>query len=684
MKHKYLNYFIKLDVLGQILILMRLLLVSITAFSLFLTSCEIQFINPQSPDGRITVILAENEDQPFTYAVYMGEHQMLRTSAITLQFKDQDEFGAELHMDLISESVKDDTWQPLWGKTSEARNHYNEYVYRLSEVKQDARYLDWIIRVYDDGVAFRYSFPEGSGFGNFNLTEELCQFNLSPLNRAWATNHEHYYSSQEHTYDERPLGEIDRDELLGCPLLVEVKDAGWLLISEADLTDWAGLYFKTSEQIPGNMLSSLASLKREPEVKVKSQCPAVSPWRVIMLGEDPGTLIESNIIANLNDPAEYEDVSWIEPGLSAWDRWWSGNYGPDAGFELGMNTETMKYYVDLAHEMGWGYMIVDWTWYGKVFTTVDGEQAPNPHVDITTPIADVDIEGIIHYAGERDVKIILWVLSMHLDRQMDEALAQYELWGVAGIKVDFMDSDDQDMVNWYHALARKAARHHLVIDFHGAYKPTGVSRTLPNMLTREGVLGNEYTKWSDQITPRHTVVLPYTRGVLGEMDFTPGGFNHIHQEDFEIVGADAPNPYVMGTRCHQLAMLVVYESAFGVVCDSPYNYRNQPGSEFLKLVPSTWDETRFISGYPGESILLARRSGNQWFVGGMSNEESREVSFSLDFLEEGTYNATLWKDAFDADTHPAHLEKEEIPDVNQETTMHVKMEKGGGFVMIIS
>ncbi len=349
-----------------------------------------------------------------------------------------------------------------------------------------------------------------------------------------------------------------------------------------------------------------------------------------------------------------------------------------------MNTATMKYFVDLAHEMGWEYMIVDWSWYGEVFRTVDGVQGPAPNADITTPIEEVDIEGIIEYAGERNVDIILWVLSMHLDRQMDEALAQYEKWGAAGIKVDFMDSDDQDMVNWYHTLARKAASHHLVIDFHGAYKPTGVSRTLPNLLTREGVLGNEYTKWSDLITPRHTVTLPFTRGVLGEMDFTPGGFNHIHQENFQIVGGDAPNPYVMGTRCHQLAMLVVYESVFGVVCDSPHNYKDQPGSDFLKLVPSTWDETRYISGYPGESILIARRSGDQWYVGGMTNEESKEVSFSLDFLGEGIHDATLWKDAKDAGTNPAHLDKEEVSGLSRDASLTVKMEKGGGFVMIIS
>ncbi len=280
------------------------------------------------------------------------------------------------------------------------------------------------------------------------------------------------------------------------------------------------------------------------------------------------------------------------------------------------------------------------------------------------------------------MRIILWVLSMHLDRQMDEALEQYEKWGAAGIKVDFMDSEDQDMVNWYHDLARKAASHHLVIDFHGAYKPTGVSRTLPNMLTREGVLGNEYTKWSDLITPRHTVTLPYTRGLLGEMDFTPGAFNNVRQEDFEPVGGDAPNPGVMGTRCRQLAMSIIYESAFTVICDSPDNYRDEPGADFLKLIQTTWDETAYLSGYPGEDILLSRRKGNTWYVGGMTNEEAREAVFVADFPGAGAWKANIWKDGPEADLYPTQVFKE-TREISRGDSVIIRMAPGGGFAMIL-
>jgi alpha-glucosidase len=634
----------------------------------------------RSPDGRISVRLGTNGDEAFTYAVYRDGRVLVRPSPVSLEFRDQEAFSSSLDVELVSDRTVDETWEPLWGKTSRARNHYHEYTVRLSERKQDARYLEWVFRIFDDGVAFRYCFPEGSGFGDFELSDERTSFNLDPSARVWAANHEQYYSSQEHTYDERLISEIGKDELIGCPVLAEAGETEWLLLTEADLTDWAGLYFRTGGEGEASLVSSLASLKRDRDVKVLAATPAVSPWRVIMIGDDPGDLIESNLIANLNDPAEYGDTDWIRPGISAWDRWWSGDYAPDADFEVGMNTATMKYFVDLADEMDWEYMIVDWTWYGPVFSGEWGTEITD--VDITRPIDAVDIEGIISYARERDVRIIIWVLSQHLERQMDEALAVYERWGAAGIKVDFMDSDDQDMVNWYHRVARKAAEHHLIVDFHGAYKPTGVSRTLPNMITREGVLGNEYTKWSDLITPRHTVVLPYTRGILGEMDFTPGGFHHVHQEDFVPVGGDAPNPTVMGTRCHQLAMTVVYESAFTVICDSPYNYRNQPGTDFLKLVPATWDETRYLGGYPGRDIILARRSGRTWYVGGMTGQDPDEIRFVTDFLEPGPYMATLWRDAEDAGIRPERLLKE-IIEITAGEPVTVRMEKGGGFVMIL-
>ncbi len=643
------------------------------------TSCTDRETILKSPDGRITVKTGSIPLKPFSYSVFKQGVEMVGPSDIALEFMNQENFSGTLLVEPLSSQQVDESWKPLWGKSSQVRNHYNEYICKVSEPTDGGRSLEWVIRVFNDGVAFRYRFTETSGFDPFTLTDERTAFNLDPSVKVWATNHIQYYSSQEHTFDERTVGEIGMEEIVGCPVLAEVDSNSWILLTEADLTDWAGLYFRKGGEDEASLVSSLASLKRNPAVKVVSKTPTVSPWRVIIVGDDPGDLIESNMIVNLNDPSEYGDTDWIKPGVSAWDRWWSGDYAPSADFKVGMNTATMKYYVDLAYEMGWEYMIVDWTWYGKVFADEGG---PNQDVDITRPIEEVDIEEIISYAREREVEIILWVLSMHLDRQMEEALAVYEKWGAAGIKVDFMDSDDQDMVNWYQTVARKAARHHLVVDFHGAYKPTGVSRTLPNMLTREGVLGNEYTKWSDQVTPRHTVVLPYTRGLLGEMDFTPGGFHNVNQENFKPVGGDAPNPAVMGTRCHQLAMTIIYESAFTVICDSPDNYREQPGADFLKLIETSWDETRYLDGYPGEDIILARRKGAVWYVGGMTNEQARLASFIADFPGARSWKADLWRDGPETETDPTYLIKETV-EIKAGEPVNIRMERGGGFVMIL-
>lgn len=649
-----------------------------------IVACNNANLEPQSPDGHLTLMLSE-EGQLLSYAIYHEEQLMVRPSGIEIHFRDQESFAGNMELELISDRTVDESWKPLWGKTEEVRNHFNEYVYRVTEKNQDSqnetRHLEWVIRVYNDGVAFRYRFPENSGFGQFAITDERTGFNLDPSHKVWAVSYEGYYTHQESTYEKKRVADINEWELIGCPLLLELDANHWMLISEANLTDWAGMYFLKGAEGEATLVSNLASLKREPGVKVETKAPCASPWRMFIIGDGPGDLIESNLMLNLNDPVEYEDTDWIKPGLSAWDRWWSGDYGPDAGFELKMNTATMKYFVDLADEMDWEYMIVDWTWYGPVFVEGDEDNTPNPDADITKPITEVDIEEIIHYANEKEVEVILWVLSGHLEKQLEEGLAQFAEWGAAGVKIDFMANDDQDMVNWYHEVAREAAKHQLVIDYHGAYKPTGVSRTLPNILTREGVMGNEYNKWSDLVTLQHMVTLPYTRGLLGEMDFTPGGFNHIHEEDFKVVGGDAPNPYVMGTRCHQLAMFVVYESVFGVACDSPFSYKDQPGTDFLRLVPTTWSETRYLSGYPGESILMARRSGDLWYIGGMTGEDAREVEFNLDFLGEGKYTATLWKDAADSNEHPAHLEKEQM-ELDAGHKLNIQMNRGGGFVLV--
>jgi alpha-glucosidase len=436
----------------------------------------------------------------------------------------------------------------------------------------------------------------------------------------------------------------------------------------------------------GNMnelVTALAPWYDNPSILVKSKAPRKSPWRVMMIGDAPGDFLESDIIQNLNEACAIKNPSWITPGKSAWDRWWCGDYLPDVDFKIAMNDATMKYFIDFAAEMGWEYQLVDWEWYGEPFHPELGSRFMHPDADITTMIPGVDIPGLVKYAKKKGVKLIIWLEWMAVDRQMDEAFALYEKWGVAGVKIDFMARDDQYMVNFYHRCVQKAAEHRLIVDFHGAYKPTGWSRTWPNVITREGVLGNEYTKWSDRITPDHCLTLPFTRGFLGEMDFTPGGFRQKTKETFRAVGHDGPGPFVMGTRCYQLAMMVVYESALQVICDSPYSYRSSPaGLDFLKIVPTTWDDTKVIHGKVGDYITVARRSGDTWYIGSMTDWTERILDIPLDFLGKGKYKAEIWMDAHEANDYPDRLMKAKKI-VSSKDIIKAEMASGGGHVVVL-
>jgi alpha-glucosidase len=637
-----------------------------------------------SPDKNILVsinIMEKLEPYPsgerLYYNVSFKGKEVIKDSPWGLDFKNMAPIGKNLKITNSKPSSFNETWERVWGKNKIVTNNYNELTINLKETSSLERKVNIIFRVYNDGIAFRYQLPEQESLKEFELTSERSWFAFYGNHTAWAVDYEAFASHQESEFKKTTLSKIEESNIIGLPLLVKADDSCWVAITESNLTDWAGMYV-TSAGIPNALVTTLSPRFDDKSVLVKSKAPRFSPWRTIMIGNNPGVLIESNIVSNLNEPCAFKDVSWIEPGISSWDWWWCNGYAPNAGFKLGSNTETMKYFIDFSAKHGFTYQLVDWHWYDPPFTD---DWKPDPSVDILTPNKDMDIEGVIKYGKEKGVKIMIWLEWSQLNAKMDEALALYSKWGVSGIKVDFMDRDDQEMVNFYHTLVKKAEKYKLLVNFHGAYKPTGISRTYPNLITREGVMGNEYNKWSKRITPEYTTTIPFTRGLLGEVDITPGGFRHGTKETFKVQKDSIP-PMVMGTRCHQLALFVAVESALVVLADSPDSYEGQPGFEFIKKVPTTWDDTKYLDGSVGEYIAIARKSGDEWYIGCMTNWDERELKISLSFLEKGEFVAEIHKDAPEANTQPEKLIIETI-DVTNQTELKVKMASGGGYVVHI-
>lgn len=611
-----------------------------------------------SPNSRVEAKI--NVGDHLSYSVSFKGKPVIVSSDIRFEFRQAPPLGDE--MSVIKNSTADinESWTPVLKRKETIQNQCKELTLQLKEKRFPRRTMNLVVRAYDDGLAFRTEFTGNGNNHEYVISEEKVDFNFTADHTIWAVNHGSYRSSQENEYFKRKLSDLNDQMVIGLPMTVKVADDCYAAITEANIDDYAGMYLKPGSAGKYAVQSKLSPLTNEKENgdKVKFKYPHKTPWRVIMLGDAPGKLIESEIIMNLNEPCAIADPSWIKPGMSAWDHWWSA--------EVKMDNETIKSYIDLASEMGWPYQIIDWQWYGEF---------NKPGADITKVAPQLNMPEILAYAKKKNVRCWLWLYSSDVNRiDFDNACALYESWGIAGVKIDFMDSDDQEMVNWYHRTVQTAARHHLMVDFHGAYKPDGFRRTYPNLVTREGVMGNEYNKWSLRITPEHMVTLPFTRMLAGPMDFTPGGFLNRTPEKF----ANGTPAQVQGTRALQLAQFVVYDSPFMVACDSPENYKGQEGAEFLKKVKTIWDDTRILNGQVGEFITSARRSGNEWFIGSMTNSESRILDINLDFLSEGKYRMVAFEDAPDAEVNAQNVVKT-TKTVAKGDIVKIKMAPGGGF-----
>ena len=618
-----------------------------------------------SPDGRIAVEIWTSPR--LEYAVTFAGKALLARSRLGLTLKDGPTLSENLLLTGSKTSVIKRTWECRLGKASRMIERGHELRLSLVESAGQQRKLDLVFRAYNDGVAFRYALPRQPGLEQFILTRDESQFRFPGNPTVWAADYGGFVSHQESEFVKRTMADIQPGAFIGLPLLIQVASDAYAAITEADLTDWAGMYLcgdQTAAAGPEPSQAVTARLSPRPDGAglVKAATPHDSPWRTIFIGRRPGDLIESSLVLNLSPPCALKDTSWIKPGKMAWDHWWSG--------EVKMDMATNREYIDFASEMGFPYQLVDWQWYGP-FDKTDA--------DITRAAPQMNIPELVEFAAKRHVRLWLWLYWTDANRKMAEAFPLYEKWGIAGVKIDFMQRDDQEMVNWYEQVVKLAAQHHLMVDFHGAYKPTGLRRTYPNLLTREGVMGNEYNKFSDRMTPEHTVTLPFTRMLAGPMDFTPGGFLNRKVSQFR----QGVPTFVMGTRAHELAEFVVYESPLTCVCDHPRNYRNQPGLKFLKDVPTVWDETRVLAGEVGQYIVMARRSGAQWYLGAMSDSQARTLEVPLDFLKKprgGSYRAEVYADTAESADNPEKL-GEESRKVKPADQLTITMAPAGGIAV---
>ncbi|MDW8131060.1 MAG: glycoside hydrolase family 97 catalytic domain-containing protein [Bryobacterales bacterium] len=394
----------------------------------------------------------------------------------------------------------------------------------------------------------------------------------------------------------------------------------------------------------------------------------------MLIAEEPARLIESNLVTSLSPECRLSETGWIRPGKTSWS-WWSGNFARDVPFQPGMNTETLKHYIDFAAEAGLEYCLIDAGWSAGPVGQGGGGR------DITRWNERVNIPELLEYARARNVGLWLWAHWAAVEEQMDVAFPLYEKWGVVGIKVDFMDRDDQQMVDFYHRVARKAAQHRLMVNFHGAFKPCGMMRYYPNVLTHEGVLGLEYLKWSYRAIADHNVTVAFTRLLAGPLDYTPGGFENVTPAAFIPRNV---NPLVPTTRAHQMALYVIFESGLQMLADYPGAYRGTKELEFLKQVPAAWDETRGLGGRPGSWVSVARRKGEVWYLGTITGAEAREVELPLGrVLPPGRrYAAEIWADAPDAAVNPKHTVRT-TQTVTAATRLRARLAPAGGHVVVL-
>ncbi len=536
-----------------------------------------------------------------------------------------------------------------------------------------------IFRAYNDGIAYRFFTKKKD---SIIIKSEEASFNFTDDDSAYIPysndphNKDKYQCSFENTYEHIKLSQFVKDTVAFAPVLVELANNKKAVITEADLEEYPGMFLtngKTANGLRGDfapyVLAQLQNEQNPVQALVTKRADYIAktngtrsfPWRIVIISASDKDLLNNDMVYRLASPSRAGDVSWIKPGKVAWD-WWNDWNISHVDFRAGVNTATYKYYADFASGNHIDYILLDEGW--------------SDDRDIMKIVPEINLQQIIDYAAKKNVGVWLWMGSYPLDQKMDEIFSTYSKMGVKGFKIDFMDRDDQNMVEYYYRVAKTAATNQIMVDFHGAYKPTGLQRTWPNVVNVEGVHGMEQLKWSNPDMPKFEVSIPFIRMIAGPMDYTPGAMRNATKQSFRPINS---MPMSQGTRCHQLAMYIMYEAPFEMLSDNPTIYiREAESVNFIVSVPTTFDETLSLNGKVSEYAVIARRKNNTWYVGAMSNWNARDITIDLSFLKNGNYEAEIFKDGINADRDATDYKKEIIK-LSPNQKLNVHLSNGGGW-----
>lgn len=630
-----------------------------------------------SPDGKLQVMVETGDG--IHYSLVHDGDLLVGRSEIGMYMTDGSKFGALEQVKKASTRGVDQTIKATLYKKAEVLDKFNELTLKFKE-------FSLVFRAYDDGMAYRFVSHKEEPY---NVDHETAEFNFAKDWNMWAAYvaqhteslESQYYNSFENTYSYTPLSSWNKERLAFLPLMVEGPRGKKVVVTESDLIDYPGMYLY-NEKGDNNLSARFAPYPNEVrqgghnnlQLEVQSRQPYIAkcvgnekfPWRIIAVSEDDVQMADNDMVYRLARPADTTiGWNWVKPGKVAWD-WWNDWNIAGVDFKSGINTETYQHYIDFASANGIEYVILDEGW------------AVNGAADLFQVVPEIHLEKLVKYASERNVGLILWAGYWAFDRDMEKVCKHYSNMGIKGFKIDFMDRDDQHMVQFHQRAAMTAARYKLMVDFHGTYKPSGLNRTYPNVINYEGVHGLEQMKWSpasvDQVT--YDVTFPFIRMMAGPVDYTQGAMRNATRSNYHPVYNE---PMSQGTRCRQLAQYVVFESPLNMLCDSPSNYSKETECmEFISTVPTVWDETRALCGEVGKYIAMARRSGEEWYVGGMTDWNERTLTLDLSFLPQGVYSVELYRDGVNADRRASDYKKE-VFDLPLNGLLKVKMAPGGGF-----